>query len=77
MTSVAEKIKRQALQLSDAERAELAHLLIVSLDDNFDEDAAEAWEAELDRRVREIEEGRAQGRPAESVLAEVRAKYGK
>jgi len=77
VTTAAEKVKEQALQLSETERAEIAHLLIASLDDKFDQDAETAWDAELDRRVKEIEEGRVRGRPAESVLAEIRAKYGK
>ncbi|MBM3888488.1 MAG: addiction module protein [Verrucomicrobia bacterium] len=76
MTMAAEKVKEQALQLPEAERAEIAHMRIVSLHNKFDEDAEAAWDAELDRRVKEIEEGSAHGRPAESVLAEIRAKYG-
>jgi hypothetical protein len=34
------------------------------------------WNNELDRRIREIEDGRAMGLPAEAVIREMRAKYG-
>ncbi len=34
-----------------------------------------AWDAEIERRVKEIESGKAKGRPAEDILAEIRAKY--
>ena len=75
MSEIAEKLKEDLLQLPDSDRAELAHLLILSLDDTVDEDAELAWDIELDRRLRRIEEGRSPGRPAQEVLAEIRDKY--
>ena len=41
-----------------------------------DEDMGADWNRDLDRRIREIEEGRAQGLPAETVIREMKAKYG-
>lgn len=57
--------------------ARLAHRLIVSLDEDADEAPAEverAWEAEIRRRVVELEAGTAELIPAEQVFAELRAR---
>lgn len=75
MTESAEEIKVKALELSDKDRAELAHLLLVSLDEEVEEGVEAAWDAELDKRVREIDSGQAKGRDAFEVLAEMRQKY--
>lgn len=75
MTEAAEEIKVKALELSDEDRAELAHLLLVSLDEEVEEGVEAAWDEELDKRVREIDSGQATGRDAFEVLAEMRNKY--
>ena len=75
MTEAAEEIKLKALRLSDKDRAELAHLLLVSLEEDVEEGVEAAWDAELDRRVSEIDSGQANGRDAFEVLAEMRNKY--
>lgn len=54
-----EKLRSEALNLSEAERAELAHELVVSLDGAIDFDAEEAWDAEIVRRLAEIDSGTA------------------
>ena len=71
MTEIAERLKGEALQLPDDERAELAYCLLQSLDD----DVRTAWEDELDRRWQEMESGVVPGVPAEQVFAEMRKKY--
>jgi putative addiction module component (TIGR02574 family) len=53
------KIRAEALSLTDDERAELARDLIASLDAPADPDAANAWDAEIARRVAEIDSGTA------------------
>lgn len=75
MTQAAEKLKSDVLQLSEADRAELAQLLIESLDTEVDAEAEAAWDKELARRQKRIEEGKSTSRPAEDVLAEIRNKY--
>jgi putative addiction module component (TIGR02574 family) len=75
MTESIARIKTQVDNLSTEERAELAHYLIQSLDREVDEDADAAWETELARRVAEIENGTAKGRPADEVMADLRKKY--
>ena len=75
MSTTAEKIRTELAGLNAAERAELAHYLIQSLDSGTDADAEAAWDAELARRAEEIRSGRAVGIPAEQVFSELRAKY--
>ena len=78
MTAIAEKIRADALQLSETERAQLAHSLILSLEESVletGEDWEALWEEELNRRVAKIDSGEPPGRPAEDVLAGIRAKY--
>jgi putative addiction module component (TIGR02574 family) len=75
MTQTAEKLKGEILQLSETDRAELAQLLILSLDVEVDEGAEAAWDEELARRQKRMEEGKSKSRPADDVLAEIRNKY--
>ena len=75
MTTRAEQLKPQLTALPTGDRAELARFLIESLDEQSDPKAVQAWEAELVRRAEEVRSGRAQGRPAAEVLAELRARH--
>jgi putative addiction module component (TIGR02574 family) len=75
MTETAEKLKSELSRLSLPERAELAHFLISSLEEEVDADAEAAWEAELAQRMAEIKSGKAVGEPADKVFAELREKY--
>ena len=64
-----DQLKAQIDQLPAEERAELAHYLIQSLDQEADPGAEAAWDAELSRRVEEIRCGNAPGEAAETVFA--------
>ena|SRR2546422_252492 len=68
MTENAERLKQEVLQLPEADRAELARLLIESLDDSEDPDVEARWDAELRRSVKQIEQGKSRLRPAHQVL---------
>ena len=57
MNAVARKLLADALELSDAERAELAAGLIESLDDEADSEVTAAWDSEIQRRVQELDSG--------------------
>jgi putative addiction module component (TIGR02574 family) len=59
MSRNVEAVLADALQLGATERAELAAELISSLDGPADSDAAEAWAAELERRIASIDAGTA------------------
>jgi putative addiction module component (TIGR02574 family) len=74
MTEVAEQLKSQLERLPPEDRSELAYFLLQSLKSG-EEGGAAAWDQEIARRVSEIRGGRAAGRPAEEVLAELRDEY--
>lgn len=54
-----EKVRSEALSLSEVERAELAHNLVASLDGPADPDVETAWDTEILRRLAEIDSGTA------------------
>ena len=58
--STLEKVRSEALSLTQTERAELARSLVGSLDGPADADAQSAWDAEILRRLAEVEAGTAQ-----------------
>jgi hypothetical protein len=83
VTPAVEALLDQALQLAEDERGELAARLLRSLEpvdreggDDDDGPATQEWEAawsaELDRRVREVREGRVQLVDGDDVMAELR-----
>ncbi|HTJ43208.1 MAG TPA: addiction module protein [Kofleriaceae bacterium] len=60
-----DELREQALRLSPQERAELAAKLLESLDDDDSEaltqaEIEKAWDEEIERRSREVDEGRAE-----------------
>lgn len=68
-----QRIEAAALQLSPDERAELAERLWASLEGGDEPDPA--WEAEIRRRMQEVDSGAVQCRPWDDVMAELRAKH--
>jgi len=76
MSTVLDELKQKATQLSESERAELALSLIEPLDGEADTGIDEAWQAEIDRRVAEIDRGDVQLIPGDEVFARLRRKLG-
>ena len=72
--STLEKVRSEALRLSEAERAELAHSLVESLDGPADKDAASAWDTEIQRRLAEIDAGTAKLIDREELRRRMRAR---
>jgi putative addiction module component (TIGR02574 family) len=66
-----EELEAELLKLSKPERARLAEQLISSLDEDSEID--EAWAAEIDRRIAQVENGAIRLIPATEVLAQARA----
>jgi putative addiction module component (TIGR02574 family) len=58
MSEDAIEILKKALSLPVSERAELAGSLIESLDDTEDPSVETAWDAEIIRRMEELDSGR-------------------
>ena len=75
MNETVERLKEEIEILTNQERAEIARFAIRSLEQGVDNDAEAAWEVELARRVSDIESGRAVGKPADQVFAELREKH--
>ena len=73
MATELNQIIRDALELSDSERATLAGLLIESLEvaQDVDPDVEAAWAAEAERRWQEIESGAVKTIPWEEVRAKL------
>jgi putative addiction module component (TIGR02574 family) len=67
------ELLKQALTLSDKERAELASSLIDSLDPTVDADAELAWQKEIARRLDEIVNGKVKTIPWDEVRRKGRA----
>ena len=66
-----ELLEAEALQLTAGERAAFAQLLLASLDE--DAELEEAWAAETERRIVDIEMGAVQVIPMADALVQVRA----
>jgi len=67
------QIEAEALNLSEEERAKLAQKLLLSLDTPSEEEIAEDWLMEAQRRARELDEGIVQPVPAEEVRRKAQA----
>ncbi|HZW95287.1 MAG TPA: addiction module protein [Candidatus Eremiobacteraceae bacterium] len=63
MTPEVSKLLEQALALSIEEQEALADSLISNLDGKVDEGVQEAWEAEIGKRVAELDSGEARTTP--------------
>jgi putative addiction module component (TIGR02574 family) len=71
METELEKLEAEALKLTPSERAALAQRLLASLEE--DVEIEEAWAAEVERRVAEVESGSVKLIPIAEALARVRA----
>ena len=71
MSIAAEKVA-EVLAWPEKDRAFLARELIASLDDTVDADAETQWDEVIDRRSREIEDGKVSCRPVDQVLHDIR-----
>jgi putative addiction module component (TIGR02574 family) len=67
-----QQIVAEAMKLPPQERADLADRLWISVD--VPEAVAAAWDAEIERRIAQVDAGEVETIPFEQVLAELRAK---
>jgi putative addiction module component (TIGR02574 family) len=67
-----DQVFREALELEQGDRAELAKLLIDSLDPTVEEGVEEAWMEEVTRRLAELDSGAAQTIPWDTVRSRLR-----
>ncbi|MDO9093669.1 MAG: addiction module protein [Rubrivivax sp.] len=73
MSTSAQIVEAEAMKLTPSERADLADRLWLSVNTRDEVDAA--WEAEIARRMQQIDSGEVECIPWETVMAELRAKY--
>ena len=76
MNNQSQNLLQSALALPHAERAEFAVSLIRSLeptsDEELDEDAEEAWAAEIQKRIESIDKGEVELIPWDDVMRQMR-----
>ncbi len=69
MSTTTEKICIEALSLPRAARAEIAHRLLLSLEnEDFSDEVTDLWREEIAKRRADFREGRANAVPAEEAL---------
>jgi putative addiction module component (TIGR02574 family) len=67
MTKTAQKLYEEAMRLDPKERAALTGLLIESLEPGSEEGVEQAWVAEIERRMTELDSGSVQTIPWEQL----------
>jgi len=72
MSTTLKQIAQEALQLTSAQRAELADFLVESLNSAKPDELQRLWIAEANKRLTEIRSGDVKSIPGEEVLAEAR-----
>lgn len=72
MSLTYDQVAAEAMRLSPEERADLADRLWVSVD--TPEAVAAAWDAEIARRIAQLDSGQVETVPFEQVMTELRAK---
>jgi putative addiction module component (TIGR02574 family) len=71
MSTEGQQFLQAALALPESERAEIAATLIRSLDSEPGDDIDAAWAAEIEKRIRSIDDGSAKLIPWDDVMQEV------
>ena len=77
MAQEADDILKRALALPSADRADIASVLINSLDPAEDAAVRAAWDAEIARRIEELDSGKAQTISLEEVCRRIAAAVAK
>ena len=70
MTDLVDELSRKARALPPEDRVRLAEELLATVQE-VDAEVEQAWDAEIRRRIAEIDSGTAKLIPAEEVFAEV------
>lgn len=68
-----ETLEETVLHLPMQQRAELAHKLLLSLEEDSEDEVAQAWHVEAVRRAAALDSGQADTVSAEEVRAEAKA----
>jgi putative addiction module component (TIGR02574 family) len=71
MGNTKEAVKRELMELDPTERAEVAEDAIRSLRESSYGELSPAWEKEIERRLRAVDEGKAELIPGDEVFKEI------
>ncbi|MCI0744910.1 MAG: addiction module protein [Verrucomicrobia subdivision 3 bacterium] len=71
-----ENVAEQALSLSVAERLRLASELLQSIEPQKTAEIERAWEEEIQRRIAQIDSGKATGRAWDDIKRDFDSRYG-
>jgi putative addiction module component (TIGR02574 family) len=63
-----DELKAEAMKLGPEARAQLAHALLLSLDELSEPEIEKLWLEEAERRLKEFRDGKVRGIPAEEVF---------
>ena len=72
MNTDSQQLLHAALSLPESDRAEIAALLIHSLDNECDSNVDAAWAEEIKRRIESIDRGKVKLVPWDDVMQEMR-----
>lgn len=75
MTTLAERVTEQALSLPVDARLSLVEKLLGSLNPSIDGEHDRLWAEEAEKRVEQLDEGKAKLTAGDEVFAKLRAKY--
>jgi putative addiction module component (TIGR02574 family) len=74
-------VKREAMTILDAAlrfppevRAEIAERLVMSLDDQYYDKVNDLWMAEIEKRMKDVDEGRVETIPLEEAMRMAKAR---
>ncbi len=74
MAEPVKNLEREALKLAEKDRAELARILLLSLERSVDQETEQIWAEEAERRYRELKAGTVEGIPSDRVFEEARSR---
>ena len=72
MSDLVTELSQRARELAPEDRARLAEELLASLEGDLEPEVDAAWDAELCKRIAEVESGAVKLIPADEVFARVR-----
>jgi putative addiction module component (TIGR02574 family) len=77
MTTAVDRVTEEALSLPVDARLSLVEKLLSSLNPTVGDDYERLWATEAERRIAQLDEGKAKLVPGDEVFAKLRAKYAK
>ncbi len=74
MTTEEATLERQVLKWPAAKKVALAERLLASVEGFASPEIEQAWDAEIGQRVKDVEDGKEAGIPADEVMTQARRK---